>query len=81
MALWRNCRNGRFRVTRPGGYVLLLDPDQTCTTIDADDVELATFLRELCVYGLANPASGRRLRSQMIVAGFDDVAIHPTRRS
>jgi ubiquinone/menaquinone biosynthesis C-methylase UbiE len=67
-----------FRVLRPGGRLVTADADHTRTATDADDSELADKVQAaINRSGPVNPAAGRRLRSQMLEAGFVDVAIVP----
>lgn len=64
------------RVTRPGGWVALMDTDWGTRSVDTPEVGLerrmAQVLTELC---LANGYSGRRLYGKAIRAGLVDVAV------
>jgi ubiquinone/menaquinone biosynthesis C-methylase UbiE len=64
-----------FRVLRPHGRVVIVDGDHARSAVDADDLDLAGLLHARAMRELANPASGLRLRSQMVVAGFSDVTV------
>lgn len=64
------------RVTRPGGWVALMDTDWGTRSVDTPDVELerrmARVLAELC---LANGYSGRRLYGMARRAGLRDLQV------
>ena len=67
-----------FRVLRPGGSIVVADADHLATVVDADDRELAERIQGISArLGSVNPAAGRRLRSQMVVAGFVQVQVEP----
>jgi len=68
------------RVLRPGGRLVIVDPDHSRTAIDADDAELAELLTARLDRSMANIRSGRRLRSQAVQAGFVDVAVEAEAR-
>jgi len=67
-----------FRVLRPGGRLGAVDPDFTRSAQDADDSGVSDILTAAAPRAVANPSSGRKLRSQMVRAGFVEVAVHPT---
>jgi ubiquinone/menaquinone biosynthesis C-methylase UbiE len=64
------------RVTRPGGWVALMDTDWGTRSVDTPEVDLerrmARVLSELC---LANGYSGRRLYGMAVRAGLADVSV------
>ena len=64
-----------WRVLRPGGRLVVVDPDHLRTATDADDVELADLLVARLGREFANPGSGRHLRSHAVRAGFVDVRV------
>lgn len=63
------------RVVRPGGSVVVTDPDYGSAMIDVSDIHLArrvkTFLSDL----VANPWSGRRLHGMFQGAGLLDLTL------
>jgi SAM-dependent methyltransferase len=69
-----------FRVLRTGGRLATVDADFTRAVADADDRELSDLLTSSIWGYVANPASGRQLRSRMVRAGFVEVVVYPTLR-
>ena len=63
------------RVLRPGGRLVVIDPDFSRAATDADDAELAEILTARLGLEMANFRSGRRLRSQAVLAGFVEVTV------
>jgi ubiquinone/menaquinone biosynthesis C-methylase UbiE len=68
------------RVLRPGGRLVIVDADASRSAIDADDAELAELLTARLDRSMANFRSGRRLRSQAVLAGFVDVEVEAETR-
>lgn len=58
------------RVTRPGGRLVLLDPDLGSLSIDMDDADLGWRLRRAESDMMPNGFSGRRLYGQAVRAGL-----------
>jgi SAM-dependent methyltransferase len=50
-----------YRVTRPGGWIAVLDSDHSSLSIDTDDVDIEWRLRRFHADRLLNGYSGRRL--------------------
>jgi len=65
-----------LRVTRPGGHVMLIDPDHGTHGLALDDpADYAVFevLRRALMRRIVNPHSGTRLRGMMSRAGLVDL--------
>ncbi len=67
-----------IRVVRPGGSIVLTDPDYGSSMMDVADIHLGrrvkTFLTDL----VANPWSGRKLKPMMQTAGLTDLTLSMT---
>jgi SAM-dependent methyltransferase len=64
------------RVLKPGGRVMIVDPDHLIRGTDADDPEAVEIIwRNMSSTLVKNPRSGRRLRNQFLAAGLIDVAV------
>jgi SAM-dependent methyltransferase len=65
-----------LRVTRPGGWIVIMDGDWAAMTVDADDWEverkLVRFHAERMIH---NPYSGRRLHRLFTAAGLEEIAL------
>jgi ubiquinone/menaquinone biosynthesis C-methylase UbiE len=68
------------RVLRPGGRLVFVDADHSRSAIDADDDELSELLIARLDPRVGNVRSGRRLRSQAVLAGFVDVDVEAEAR-
>jgi ubiquinone/menaquinone biosynthesis C-methylase UbiE len=64
------------RVTKPGGRVVISDPDYGGLLIDSDHTELVRKLSELTNKASANPWSGRRLPAMFKDAGLVEVTLY-----
>ena len=57
---------------------MVADADHLATVVDADDAEIAERVQAASAgLGSVNPSAGRRLRSQMVIAGFVGIEVHP----
>ena len=67
------------RVTKPGGRVMIVDPDHSMTRVDVADMETgAVLFWTMATSKMKNPRSGTLLLSQFRDAGLDDVSISGT---
>ena len=65
------------RVLKPGGRLVINDPDHMIRGTDAADPEAVEIIwRTLSGTLIKNPRSGRRLRGQFLAAGLQDVTMH-----
>jgi SAM-dependent methyltransferase len=64
-----------FRILRPGGRLVVIDPDHTRAATDANDVALADLLVDRLTARIMNPRAGPHLRSQAVLAGFEVIRI------
>lgn len=69
------CVAEAHRVLGPGGRIVLVDPDWDALVVDADDHELTRRILRGYADAIPNPWIGRRFRSLLVDAGFDDVAV------
>ncbi|MCA9654241.1 MAG: methyltransferase domain-containing protein [Myxococcales bacterium] len=70
------------RVTRPGGWIVVADPDQGTASIDTAEVEVERTLMRLRAEAIFhNGFSGRRLLGQLHRRGLQELAVelHPLR--
>ena len=67
------------RVTKPGGQVMIVDPDHSMTRIEAADVDTAiAVFWAMARSKMKNPRSGSRLVEQFHRADLVDVEVHGT---
>jgi ubiquinone/menaquinone biosynthesis C-methylase UbiE len=66
-----------IRVVRPGGRVLVSDPDWETLLIDAADEAMSRRVVELVRGGIRNGTIGRRLYGMFLEAGLVDVRVTP----
>lgn len=60
------------RVVRPGGSVVVTDPDYGSAMIDLSDIQLGRRVKAFLIDLVANPWSGRRLPAMFRTAGLVD---------
>jgi SAM-dependent methyltransferase len=65
------------RVLRPGGRIVLVDQDWDAFVVDADDLELTRAIMLAFSDSLVNGRIGRRHRSLLVDAGFEEVGVEP----
>lgn len=64
-----------FRVTRPGGWIVVLDSDHSSLSIDTADVDIEWRLRRFHADRLLNGYSGRRLFGLFRQQSLADIAV------
>jgi ubiquinone/menaquinone biosynthesis C-methylase UbiE len=64
-----------FRVTRPGGWIVVLDSDHSSLSIDTDDVDIEWRLRRFHADRLLNGYSGRQLFGLFRQQKLADIAV------
>ena len=64
-----------LRVTRPGGWIVVLDSDHSSLSIDTDDVDIEWRLRRFHADRLLNGYSGRRLFGLFRQQNLADIAV------
>lgn len=68
-----------LRVTRPGGRIMVVDPDHSMTRVDTDDSETAAAIFwTMAATKMKNPRSGTRLVGQFRRAGLEDIDVDGT---
>jgi SAM-dependent methyltransferase len=65
------------RVTRPGGRIVVFEPDWATISIAIDDADLERRLVRFAVDSLANGYIGRRLKGLFVRQGLRDIAVEP----
>jgi ubiquinone/menaquinone biosynthesis C-methylase UbiE len=71
--------NEVVRVTKPGGRVMIVDPDHSMTRVDVVDIETGALLFwTLATTKMKNPRSGTLLLAQLRETGLEDVGISGT---
>jgi ubiquinone/menaquinone biosynthesis C-methylase UbiE len=66
------------RITKPGGRIVLVEPDHRRLAIDSDDEELAIRFNAVFGRALANGSAGLRARSDAVKAGLRVTTVEPT---
>jgi SAM-dependent methyltransferase len=65
-----------IRVTRPGGWIVVLDTDWASTSIDTSDTELEHLLIRAGVeHVFKNPYAGRQLHRLFHANGLDEISV------
>ena len=64
------------RVTRPGGWIVIVDVDCAMTSFDSPEIEVERLMVHYKVKQLANGYAGRRLYGQFKRQGLVDVSVH-----
>ena len=64
------------RLLRTGGRVALIEPDWEAFLIEGADPELSARIWRSTLSGAGQPRVGRRLRTLLLDAGFDEVTVH-----
>lgn len=63
------------RVVRPGGSVVVADPDYGSAMMDVSDIHLGRRVKSFLTDLVANPWSGRKLQAMFKAAGLDDISL------
>lgn len=63
------------RVLGPGGRAVLAGQDHDMMTADADDLAVTRAILRARADTMASPSAGRRYRTLLLDAGFDDVTV------
>ena len=64
------------RVTRPGGWIVIVDVDGAMTSFDSPETEVERAMARYWIKRHANGYAGRRLYGQFKHQGLVDVAVH-----
>jgi ubiquinone/menaquinone biosynthesis C-methylase UbiE len=65
-----------LRVTRPGGRIMVIDPDHGQLAVALDDpahIQIFEALRHALLHSVVNPHSGTRLRGMFVRAGLAEI--------
>lgn len=65
------------RVLRPGGRLVVFEPDWSSIGIDSDDPEVTDAVIRGAMLGVRQPRIGLQLRALLVDAGFRDVGCEP----